>query len=151
MKQPKLLALTVVQQEQDDDFVSNQQINEFLYCISQSFSVKHACSMSGISYDSMLHWLNPNDQRARPNLQKLFQHAKASAYAKHLSHIHNSKDWKAHAFWLERHEQEYQARSMEQGAGSLEQQPNSKTIQLSPDMLKTLSDAYDSMRKEKGK
>jgi hypothetical protein len=150
MKQPEVLQLTVIGNE-NDTYVPNAQVKEFLYCISRSFSVHHACSMAGISYQSMMTWLNPGHSSYKEGLNKLFQRAKAMAFSKHVTALHESKDWKAHAFWLERNEKEYAPRDKVSGnvVNNIGINTSSEKIQLTPEQMRSLSKAYDSMHKEK--
>jgi hypothetical protein len=150
MKQPQILQLALISKSNDTD-VPTEQIKEFLYCVSKSFSVKHACSMSGIAYQTMLDWLNPNNPRHKAGLLKLFERAQALAFSSHIDAIHNSKDWKAHAFWLERNEKDFAPKDPKNpsiinniGIAS----SATERIQLTPEMMRSLSKAYDDMKTE---
>ena len=89
MKQPQVLAVTLVE-EGNDTSIPDEQVKEFLYCISKRFTLKHACSMSGIAYQTMLDWLNPNNPRHKAGLLKLFERAQALAFSHHLDAINKS-------------------------------------------------------------
>jgi hypothetical protein len=150
MKQPQNYELALVSKDiSDDPCFPSEQVKEFLYCISKSFSVKHACSMSGLGYNTVLDWLNPNCPRYKQGLHKLFERAQASCFASHIKAVHDSKDWKAHAFWLERHEKDYAPRDKSASViNNIGINTSPERIQLTPDMLKSLSQAYDDMKKE---
>jgi hypothetical protein len=148
MKQPQILQLTVVGNE-NDTYVPDAQVKEFLYCISRSFSIHHACSMAGISYERMTTWLSPSNTAYKEGLNKLYQRAKAIAFSKHVEALHESKDWKAHAFWLERNEKDYAPRDKISGnvVNNIGINSSTEKIQLSPEQMRSLSKAYDEMHK----
>jgi hypothetical protein len=150
MKQPRPFALTLVE-DNNDTFFPDEQIKEFLYCISKSFTLKHACSMAGIAYATMTDWLNPNNPRHKAGLLKLFERSQAIAFSSHIDAIHNSSDWKAHAFWLERNEKGFAPKDPKNpsiinniGIAS----SATERIQLTPEMMRSLSKAYDDMKTE---
>jgi hypothetical protein len=150
MKQPEILQLTVISKE-NDTYVPTAQVKEFLYCISKSYSVHHACSMSGVDFNTMVNWLSPSHQSYKEGLSKLFKRAKAIAFGKHVEALHDSKDWKAHAFWLERNEKDYAPKdrvpsTLINNVGFTSN--SSERIQLSPEQMRSLSKAYDDMKKE---
>jgi hypothetical protein len=151
MKQPQVLAVTLVE-EGNDTSIPDEQVKEFLYCISKSFTLKHACSMSEVPYQTMLDWLNPNNPRHKAGLLKLFERARALAFSHHVDEIKKSKDWKAHAFWLEHNEKEYapKDRKSPQVINNIDigNNPATERIQLTPEMMRSLSKAYDDMRSE---
>ena len=150
MKQPQILAVTLVE-EGNDTPIPDEQVKEFLYCISKSFTLKHACSMSGVPYQTMLDCLNRNNPRHKAGLLKLFERAQALAFSSHIDAIHNSSDWKAHAFWLERNEKGFAPKDPKNpsiinniGIAS----SATERIQLTPEMMRSLSKAYDDMKTE---
>lgn len=152
-KQPEILELSLIADDDggsEEKYFPTREVREFLYCISQSFSVTHACSMAGIKYDSMIHWLSVKSARHKPALLRLFEHAKAMAFTTHIKAINESKDWKAHAFWLERNEKDFAPKDPRnpQVINNIGINSSPDHIQLSPEMLKSLSQAYDDMRKE---
>jgi hypothetical protein len=106
--------------------------------------------MSGVHFESMVNWLSPSHQSYKEGLAKLYKRAKAIAFGKHVEALHDSKDWKAHAFWLERNEKDYAPRDKVSGnvinnigiATS-----SAERIQLTPEQMRSLSKAYDDMRK----
>jgi hypothetical protein len=51
-------------------------LEDFLYAVSRGHSVRNACLVSGVAYDSMLKWLNPRSPRHKPSLLKRFERAK---------------------------------------------------------------------------
>jgi hypothetical protein len=149
MKQPEILQLTVINNE-NDTYIPTEQVKQFLYCISKSFSTHHACSMSGISYERMTSWLNPTHSSYKEALTKLYSRAKAIAFGKHVEALHESKDWKAHAFWLERNEKDYAPRDKISGnvVNNIGFSSTTEHIQLSPEQMRSLSKAYDDMKKD---
>jgi hypothetical protein len=149
MKQPRLLEVMLVE-ECNDTFFPDEQVKEFLYRISKSFTLKHACSMSGIAYATMVDWLNPNNPRHKAGLLRLFERARALAFSHHVDAINESKDWKAHAFWLEHNEKEYAPKEKSpRVVNNIGIQTSStERIQLAPEMMRSLSKAYDDMRSE---
>ena len=109
--------------------------------------MRHACAIAGISYDSMITWLNPSNARYKPNLFKLFERAKAVYYHKQIDKLNRARDWRAAAFWLERHEEEFAPKK--KGSGIVNQvsvnlggKPG-LTLTLTPEDLSALSAAYD--------
>jgi hypothetical protein len=108
-RQPIVLDLAIVE-EKNDTYYPNEQVREFLYCIAHSYPLKHACAMAGVNITTMQGWLNPNHSSFKQGLLKLYDRAQAVCLSKHVRSIHESRDWKAHAFWLERHEASYAPR-----------------------------------------
>jgi hypothetical protein len=148
MKQPQVLHLTVINNH-NDTYIPTEQVKQFLYCVSKSYSITHACSMSGIDSQQMSSWLSPPNPSYKQGLHKLFNRAKAIAFGKHVEALNESKDWKAHAFWLERNEPDYAPK--DKVSGNLINQIGTQSgerIQLSPDQMKSLSKAYDDMKKD---
>jgi hypothetical protein len=98
----------------------------------------------------MLRWLNPREPAHKPALLKLFNRAKAMAFTKHIDAINQSKDWKAHAFWLSANEKDFAPKDPRnpQVINNIGISSSPDHIQLSPDILKSLSQAYDDMKKE---
>ena len=97
-----------------------------------------------------MDWLNPNHSSYKEGLSKLYNRAKGLAFAKHVDALNDPKDWKAHAFWLERNEKDYAPRDKISGnvVNNIGIQSTTERIQLSPDQMRSLSKAYDQMKKE---
>jgi hypothetical protein len=150
MKQPEILQLTVISKE-NDTYLPTAEVKQFLYCISKSYSLTHSCSMSGLHHQKVADWLNPNHSSFKEGFTKLYQRAKAMAFGTHVEALHSSKDWKAHAFWLERNEKDYAPRDKISGNVvnniGISTQPTDR-IQLTPEQMRSLSKAYDDMHKE---
>lgn len=143
MNQPQPFALKAIE-ELDDQYLPTPQIQEFLLAITRSYTITHACSLAGLNLTVVLDYLNPQAKTYKPGLLKLYDRAKSICYGRHIETLNRSKDWKAHAFWLERHEESFAPK--EKGASITNQvvvNPEKPTIKMDPDTIKALSEAYD--------
>lgn len=79
-----------------------ERIDTFLRAISEGVPTCHAAALGRLPYDSVRAWLNPKHKQYRASLYREFERAKALCVIRHIEKINASKDWRAHAWWLER-------------------------------------------------
>ena len=148
MKQPEPFQICIIE-DANDSYMPSEQVQEFLFGISKGYSTYHSCALAGVSYATMLAWLDANNTRHKPGLLKLFHKAKAISYSEYVDKIRNSRDWRAAAFWLERHEEEFAPK--EKGISIVNQVVNANSkpkIIMDPETIRALSEAYDERMKE---
>src|SRR5258705_1644330 len=73
IKRPEIFNARLKREAYD---ISDPRIADFLDLVSRDYPVRHACSMSGISHDTMRAWLKPSHPRYKPSLFKLFRASK---------------------------------------------------------------------------
>jgi hypothetical protein len=73
LKRPEIFNALLKREAYD---ISDPRIADFLNLVSRDYPVRHACSISGISHDTMKAWLKPKGPRYKPDLFKLFQTCK---------------------------------------------------------------------------
>jgi hypothetical protein len=75
--------------------------------IAEGLPTCHACALARLNYNTVRTWLNPKHKQYRASLDADFKAARATAVLYHLGVINESKDWRAHAWWLQRNVPEY--------------------------------------------
>ena len=136
---------------EEEDIMSHPQLSDFLQFICEGLATKHAAALAGITEQRISQALTPDDRRFIPAFERLFRRARAVFYKKQIDRVSKAQDWKAAAFWLERHEEEFALRRSENTvnvAVGITGKPTEMT--LSPEQLDALSDAYD-REKEKSR
>ena len=151
VKQPEIFQVCLPEHENDTSAESTSaestQVQEFLYAVTEGYPMRHACAVAGIPYNAMITWLNPSNARYKPNLFKSFEKAKAMYYVKQIEKINRTRDWRAAAFWLERHEEEFAPKN--KGVSVINQAAVGAAIKpkitLDEETIQALSEAYDEM------
>jgi hypothetical protein len=84
-------------------------------------------------------------------LYREFQKAKAICVIGHIEKLLAAKDWRAHAFWLERMTEEFAGKNAKQMKDEEEELKGvaNNPFMLTPETIKRLSDAYDRCRAER--
>ena len=148
-KPPQPLVLVPVQ-DGEYDYGANinemsDKIQEFLYGVSKGYSTVHACALSGCDSDMMHRWLSPRQKNYKPKLHILFKRARAVFYARQVDKVANSRDWRAAALWLERHEADWNPKETTRIVGIGDGVP---MIKMDSDTIAALSNAYDERMKK---
>jgi len=143
-KPPQPLVLVPVHDGEYDEEADIRQmsakIQEFLFGISKGYTLSHSCALSGCKRDTVARWLDPKHANYKPKLSTLYNKAKAVFYAKQVDKVANSKDWKAAAMWLERHEQDWNPKDK---TITVRGEDSTPLIRMDSETISELSKAYD--------
>jgi hypothetical protein len=143
---PQPLVLIPVRDGEYDDEADiremSAKIQEFLYGVSKGYATYHACALSGCKEEAVLRWLNPKHKNYKPKLHTLFKRARAVFYSKQVDKIANTPDWRAALAWLEKHEEDWNPKTVQINMAAL------PALRMDSDTVNMLSKAYDERMKK---
>lgn len=118
------------------------KVMEFLEAIAEGMPTRGAAAIAQIPFETVRNWMSKNDPAFRPDFLLAFERARAIAVCKSVKKLRDSKDWRAHAFWLERRVPEFaRQKAKDDGDGEA---PNSGIV-MDAETIKELSAAHDRM------
>ena len=121
---------------------------EFLEAIAEGMPTRGAAAIAQIPFETVRNWMSKNDPAFRPDFFRAFEKAKAVYYRKQIDKLNKSRDWRAAAFWQERHEDEFAPKNnavslLNQVAEGAVVKPK---ITVDEETMQALSEAYDRER-----
>lgn len=150
--QPMAAKLMVVptEKEEEENLLADPRFKDLIQFVSEGCSVTHAASLAGLEMTQICLQLQQDKSCFNKPLLRLINKAKAAYYKRHIDRLNRAQDWKASAFWLERHEPEFQRdAALNQVNVAIVNGKATTEINLNPEHLERLSQAYDEEMRSK--